>query len=134
MFDPAYFTWRFRCLNWLRASLLGGAALCFVFSVSLVSRPRATVRLLGLSAPDNSFYLWVPAVLFASLGIVYLVASSDVRRFSPIIAVAIGSHLALALALFAAAQQPGATHMIRLAGVELLLGLGHLVFWWPIRS
>jgi hypothetical protein len=74
------------------------------------------------------------AVLFASLGLLYLVASGDVRRYSAIIAVAIGSHLTLALVFFAAARGAGASNLIRLSGAELLIGLALIFFWWPIRS
>ena len=73
-------------------------------------------------------------MLLAAVGIVYLLASSDVRRFSSIIAVGIGVQLTLALTLYAAAQSPGTENLIRLAGAELLIGLGLLAFWWPVRS
>ena len=45
-------------------------------------------------------------MLLAAIGVVYLLASLDVRRFSSIIPVGIGVQLALALTLFAAAQGP----------------------------
>jgi len=134
MLDSADFAWRFRCLKWLRATLFGGAALSLLFSVSLVLGPRATSRLLGVGSPEDPFYLWLSAVLFASLGVLYLLAISDVRRFSPIIAVAIATHLALALAFFTVAQSPGTANLVRLSGAELLIGLSLLLFWWPIRS
>jgi hypothetical protein len=134
MLTPAYFAWRFRCLKWLRASLIGGAALSLILAYSLALRPQSTTRLLGIGSPENPFYLWLPAVLLAAVGIVYLLASLDVRRFSSIIAVGIGAQLTLALALFAAAQGPGTENLIRLAGAELLIGLGLLAFWWPVRS
>lgn len=134
MLGPTYFAWRFRCLKWLRASLFGAGALSLFLSVSLVLRPRALIRLLGVATPEDPFYLWLTAVLLASLGIVYLLACTDVRRFNPVIAVAIGAHLALALTLFAAAQEPGTENLIRLAGAELLIGLSLLASWWPIQS
>jgi len=134
MLTPAYFAWRFRCLKWLRASLIGGAAVSLVLACSLAFRPRSTIRLLGIGSPESPFYLWLPAVLLAAVGIVYLLASSDVRRFSSIIAVGIGVQLTLALTLYAAAQGPGTENLMRLAGAELLIGLGLLAFWWPVRS
>ena len=134
MLTPAYFAWRFRCLKWLRASLIGGAALSLILAYSLALRPQSTIRILAIGSPENPFYLWLPAVLLAAVGVVYLLASLDVRRFSSIIPVGIGVQLALALTLFAAAQGPGTENMIRLAGAELLIGLGLITFWWAIRS
>ncbi len=134
MSTRAYFAWRFRCLKWLRASLIGGATLSFLMAISLAWGPRTTVQRLGLGSPNDPFYLWLSAVLFASLGLLYLVASGDVRRYSAIIAVAIGSHLTLALVFFAAARGAGASNLIRLSGAELLIGLALIFFWWPIRS
>ncbi|MGB5159923.1 MAG: hypothetical protein WBP10_13150 [Thermoanaerobaculia bacterium] len=92
------------------------------------------IRLLGVGSPEDPFYLWLSAALLACLGILYLLASGDVRRFSPIIAVAIAAQLTLALTFFAAAQGPGTENLIRLAGAEFLIGLGLLAFWWPVRS
>ena len=134
MFDSAFFAWRFRCLKWLRASLLGGAALSLYLAFSLGLRPETTIRRLGIGAPENPLYLWLPAVTLVALGIVYLLACSDTRRFNPLIAVAIAVQIALALAFFAAARSPGSTHLLRISGAELLVGLGLFLFWWPIRS
>ena len=114
--------------------MFGAAVLSLLSSISLGLRPGPTIRLLGVGSPEDPFYLWLSAVLFACMGIAYLLASSDVRRFSPMIALAIGAHLGLALAFFAAAQSPGNVNLVRLSGAELLIGLSLLLFWWPIRS
>ena len=134
MFDSAYFAWRFRCLKWLRATLIGGAALSFYLAFSLALRPGATISPPGIGAPEQPLYLWLPSLLLVALGTVHLLAAGDTRRFSPMIAVAIGVQLALALAFFAAARSPESTRLLRLSGAELLVGLGLLLFWWPIRS
>ena len=134
MFDSAYFAWRFRCLKWLRASLIGGAASSFYLASSVALRPGATISPPGIGAPEQPLYLWLLPVLLVAMGIVYLLAAGDTRRFSPMIAVAIGVQLALALVLFAAARSPESTRLLRLAGVELLIGLALLLFWWPLRS
>lgn len=114
--------------------MTGGAALSFLMAISLALTPRMTIQRFGVGSPEDPFYLWLSAVLFGCLGIVYLIASSDVRRYSPMIPVAIGAHLALAVTCFAAAQGPGTENLVRLAGAELLIGLSVLLFWWPIRS
>ena len=66
----------------------------------------------------------LPAVLLVAVGIVYLLACADTRRFNPLIAVAIAVQLALALAFFAAARNPDSALLLRLSGAELLVGLG----------
>ena len=134
MFDSAYFAWRFRCLKWLRALLIGGAALSFYLASSLALRPGATISPPWIGAPERPLYLWLPALLLVAMGFVYLLAATDTRRFSPMIAVAVGVQLALALAFFAAAQSSESARLLRLSGAELLVGLGLLLFWWPLRS
>ena len=83
MFDSALFAWRFRCLKWLRVSLLGGAALSLYLAFSLVLRPETTIPRLGIGAPESPLYLWLPAVLLVALGIVYLLALSLIHISEP---------------------------------------------------
>jgi hypothetical protein len=90
---------------------------------------------LGLPLPEERFYLWVLAVVLAMLAALYLAAARDPRRYSAVIAVAIGGRIAGALALaLGALSGDGLGGLWPLAAMDLAFGLFHLAFWMPIRS
>jgi hypothetical protein len=69
------------------------------------------------------------------LACLYLAAAHDPRRYSAIIAVAIGGRLVGAVALGAAALGgPDLGGLLPLAAADLVFGLVHAASWWPIRS
>jgi hypothetical protein len=132
------FAQRFRLLAWLRGSLVVGAVYDLAFALLMVAAPGVPARLLHLPLPplpEGAFYLWVLAVLLTMLAVLYLVAARDTRRYSGIVAVAIGGRLLGALALaIAALRGPGLEGLYPLAAADAAFGLAHAVFWWPIRS
>ena len=75
----------------------------------MVAAPEVPARLFGLPLPPlprGAFYLWILATLLAMLAVLYLAAARDPRRYSAIIAVAIGGRLG-GRAAFAAAALRG---------------------------
>lgn len=132
-----HFAQRFRLLAWLRGSLVAGAVYDLVFALLMVAAPGVPARLLGLPLPppETMFYLWVLAVLLAMLAALYLLAARDTRRYSGIVAVAIGGRLLGALVMAIAAWRgPGIESLYLLAAADAAFGLAHAAFWWPIRS
>jgi hypothetical protein len=95
-------------------------------------------RLFGLPLPPlprGAFYLWLLATLLAMLACLYLAAAHDPRRYSAIIAVAIGGRLMGAAALGAAALAgPDLGGLLPLAAADFAFGAVHAGSWWPIRS
>jgi hypothetical protein len=122
----APFARRFRALILLQASLVAGAIYDLVFAVLMVAAPRLPARALGLPLPGAAFYLWTLATLLAMLAVLYLLAAHDPRRYSGVIAVAIGGRTVGALAFaWAALREPGlARGLLPLAAA----------FWAPIRK
>jgi hypothetical protein len=138
MSAPARFARRFRFLVLLRASLAAGAFYDFAFAVLMVAAPGLPARLLALplpAPPRGSFYLWILAVLLAMLAALYLLAAHDTRRYSGIVAVAIGGRVLGGLTFLAAALHgPGLGGLYPLAAADLAFGIAHAGFWLPIRS
>jgi hypothetical protein len=132
----ARFARRFRYLVLLQASLVAGALYDLLFAVAMVAAPGIPARLLDLPLPGPRFYLWILAVLLAMLAALYLLAAHDPRRYSGVIAVAIGGRLlgALALAAAAALTGPGLSGLYALAAADFTLGAAHALFWLPVRS
>jgi hypothetical protein len=65
----------------------------------------------------------------------YLAAAHDPRRYSAIIAVAIGGRLVGAIALATAALLgPDLRGLLPLAGADFAFGAVHAAAWFPIRS
>lgn len=136
MSSVAPFARRFRALILLRASLMAGALYDVVFAALMVAAPGFAARLLGLPLPGAAFYLWILATLLAMLALLYVLAARDPRRYSGVIAVAIGGRLLGALAFAAAAwREPAlARGLLPLAACDLILGLAPAAFWAPIRK
>lgn len=133
-----HFAYRFRLLALLRGSLVLGAIYDLAFALLMVVAPGVPARLLDLPLPplpEGAFYLWVMAVLLAMLAALYLLAARDTRRYSGIVAIAIGGRLLGGIALgIAALRGPGLEGLYPLAAADAAFGLAHAVFWWPIRS
>lgn len=130
-----HFARRFRFLTLLRASLVVGALYDLGFALLMVAAPEVPARLFDLPLPGEPFYLWILAVLLTMLATLYLVAARDTRRYSGIVAVAIGGRLLGGLVfLVAALLRPGLGGLIPLAVADLGLGIAHAAFWLPIRS
>lgn len=134
----AHFARRFRFLSLLRASLVLGALWDAVFAVLLVVTPVAAARVFELPLPplpEGAFYLWILAVILLMLAAMYLLAAQDTRRYSGIVAVAIGGRILGGLVLFYAALRPeGVPGLVPMAAADLGLGIAHAAFWLPIRS
>ncbi|HEX5760844.1 MAG TPA: hypothetical protein VF121_16765 [Thermoanaerobaculia bacterium] len=132
---PPRFARRFRFLRLLQLSLLAGALYDAAFALLLVARPQLPARWLDLPLPGERFYLWVLATLLLMLAALYLEAARDPRRYSAVVAVAIGGRLLGSLALLAAAlPRPDLAGLLPLSAVDGAFGLCHAVLWWPIRS
>jgi hypothetical protein len=132
------FVRRFRLLALLRASLVAGAFYDLGFAVLMVVAPRVPARMFSLPLPPlprGAFYLWILATLLAMLALLYLAAAYDPRRYSAIIAVAIGGRALGALAFaIAALLGPDLNGLVPLAVADLAFGAVHAAAWFPIRS
>ncbi len=132
---PARFALRFRFLRLLQLSLVAGAVYDAAFAALLLVRPDLPARWLALPPPGETFYLWLLAVFLTMLAALYLQAARDPRRYSGIIAVAIGGRLAGSLAMLCAAlPRPDLAGLYPLSAVDAAFGLAHALLWWPIRS
>lgn len=133
----ARFAHRFHWLRLLIGSLVAGALYDFGFAVLIAAAPEVPARIFHLPLPplpEGAFYLWILAVLLTMLAAFYLVAARDPRRYSGIIAVAIGGRILGGLVLLAAALYAGLPGLYPMAGGDLAFGIAHAAFWWPIRS
>lgn len=126
---------RFLLLRLLIGSLVLGALYDVAYAVVMVTVPEVPARAfdLPLPPPEGMFYLWILAVVLAMLAALYLLAARDPRRYSGIIAVAIGGRILGGLVLLAAALR-GLPGLYPMAVADLLFGLAHAIFWLPIRS
>ncbi len=96
--------------------------------------PDTAVAILHIPRSNPGFYLQLLATLAALLGCYYLLAASDVRRYSGIVVLAISGRLLVGLVLlFAAASDPGLAGLNPLACAEILFGAVHAASWWSIR-
>lgn len=121
-------------LRFLRSSLVLGAAYDYLYALTMVVAPAVPARLLDLPLPGETFYLWTLATLLVMLGTLYLLAARNPRRYSGVIAVAIGGRILGALAFtLIALQRPDLWGLWVLAGCDLAFGLAHAGLWWPIR-
>lgn len=134
----ARFARRFRSLALLRASLVAGALYDLAFAVLMVAAPELPARLLHLPLPPlprAAFYLWVLAILLAMLAALYLLAASDLRRYSGIVAVAAAGRVLGGIAfLLAARRGPDLGGLLPLAAADLAFGLAHAALWWQVRT
>jgi hypothetical protein len=135
----AHFARRFRFLTLLRVSLVLGALWDAAFAVLLGFAPEPSARLFGLPLPplpEGAFYLWVLGVLLLMLAALYVIAARDPRRYSGILAVAIGGRVLGGLVLFFAAigGERGVPGLYPMAAADLAFGVSHAAFWLPIRS
>jgi hypothetical protein len=132
------FVRRFRLLALLRASLLAGAVYDLAFAALMVAAPAVPARIFDLPLPPlprGAFYLWILATLLSMLAMLYLAAAYDPRRYSAIIAVAIGGRMVGALAfVIAALSGPGLRGLLPLAAADFAFGAVHAAAWLPIRS
>ena len=129
------FARRFLFLRLLIASLVLGAFYDLAYAVVMVTAPQVPAKAfnLPLPPPEGTFYLWILAVVLAMLAALYLVAARDPRRYSAIIAVAMGGRILGGLVLLAAALR-GLPGLYPMAVADLLFGVAHAAFWLPIRS
>jgi hypothetical protein len=129
---------RFRLLSTLRASIVAGAVYDLGFAVLMVTAPQVPARLFDLPLPGlprGAFYLWIMATLLLMLACLYLTAAHDPRRYSAVIAVAIGGRIVGALAFLAAALRgPDLDGLYLLAATDFAFGAVHAASWLPIRS
>jgi hypothetical protein len=135
----AHFARRFRFLTLLRVSLVLGALWDVAFALLLAFAPEASARVFELPLPplpEGAFYLWVLGVLLLMLAALYVVAARDPRRYSGILAVAIGGRVLGGLVLFFAAARGdrGVPGLYPMAAADLAFGISHAAFWLPIRS
>jgi hypothetical protein len=125
---------RFLCLRLLRISLVAGALYDLGFAALMVLNPQLPARLFDLPLPQEAFYLWILATLLAMLGLLYLAAALEPRRYSAVIVVAIlGRFLGAAAFALAARGRPELAGLWPLAGVDLVFSLAHGAFWLPLR-
>ena len=133
-----HFARRFRFLALLRASLILGALWDIAFALLLAFAPVASARAFDLPLPplpEGAFYLWIFAVVLLMLASLYLLAARDTRRYSGIVAIAIGGRILGGLVLLLAALRPqGVPGLVTMAAADLGFGIAHAVFWLPIRS
>jgi hypothetical protein len=128
------FAHQFRLLSLLRLTLVAGAVYDLGFAGFMVAAPELPGRWLGLPQPGEPFYLWILAVFLTMLAALYLQAARDPRRYSAIIAVAIGGRLLGAVAFFAAASgRADLAGLQLLAAADAAFALGHAVCWLPLR-
>ena len=129
---------RFRLLSTLRASLIAGAVYDAGFAVLMVAAPQVPARMFDLPLPPlprGAFYLWILATLLAMLAGLYLAAAYDPRRYSAVIAVAIGGRtLGAAAFLIAWLAGPDLGGLLPLAAADFAFGAVHAASWLPIRS
>jgi hypothetical protein len=132
------FARRFRLLALLRASLVAGAVYDLAFAALMVVAPAVPARIFDLPLPPlprGAFYLWILATLLSMLALLYLAAAYDPRRYSAIIAVAIGGRVVGALAFaIAALSGPDLRGLLPLAAADFAFGAVHAAAWLPIRS
>jgi hypothetical protein len=132
------FARRFRLLTLLRTSLVVGAVYDLLFAVAMVAAPGIPARILLLPLPplpQGAFYLWIMATLLLMLACLYLAAAHDPRRYSAVVAVAIGGRILGALAfVIAALRDPALSGLYPLAAADFAFGAVHAASWWPIRS
>jgi hypothetical protein len=130
-----HFARRFRFQRVLQGSLVIGGFFNLLLGALLGLTPDVAVAILRVATPDPGFYLQMLATLAALLGCYYLLAASDVRRYSGIVVLAIsGRFLAGLVLLFAAAGGPDLAGLRFLAAADFLFGTVHAVCWWSIRS
>ena len=121
---------RFFYLRLLRVSLVLGALYDLGFAALMVLAPQVPSRLLSLPMPGERFYLWLLAVLLAMLGVLYLVAAEDPRRYSAVVLVAALGRCAGAAAMaLAALGRPDLAGLWPLAAADLAFGLVHGFLW-----
>ena len=134
MADLRPYAHRFRFLKLLRASLFIGAAYDLAFAILMVAAPAFLARAFDLPLPEP-FYLWLLAVFLLMLAALYTEAGRDPRRYSAIIRVAIAGRLLGAVALgLAAFLEPAHSGLWAAAAADAVLGLAHLIFWFPAQG
>ena len=125
---------RFRWLRLLRMSLVAGAVYDLGFAACMAWAPGLPAAWLGLPLPGERFYLWIMAVFLTMLAALYLKAAEDPRRYSAVIAVAIGGRLLGAAAfVLAALDRPDLAGLYPLAAADALFAGLPTLFWWPQR-
>ncbi|MES1243671.1 MAG: hypothetical protein ABUT39_18840 [Acidobacteriota bacterium] len=130
------FARRFRFLTLLRVSLVLGALWDAAFALLLGFAPEPSARLFDLPLPplpEGAFYLWVLGVLLLMLAALYVIAARDPRRYSGILAVAVGGRILGGLVMLLAAAR-GVSGLYPMAAADLAFGISHAAFWLPIRS
>ncbi len=121
-------------LRLLRLSLVLGVADNAIFAVLLVVAPNLPGRWLGLTLPPERFQLWLVAIFLGMLAVFYTLAAFDPVAYWGNILVVIGGRLAGAGALtLAICGQPELSGLWPVVASNLVLGLLHAFFWWPVR-
>ena len=132
----ASITWRWL----LRTGLATGGVVDLALATALLGAcgPPA-IELFGARRPHSFYPGWTDSpeaamagLLLAALGLVCLAAANDPRRYAANVTIAGSLRLALALVLAFAARDGGGAALGALAGLELVLGLTHLVPSWRL--
>lgn len=130
-----HFARRFLFQRILQGSLVVGGCFNLILGALLGLTPDIAVALLHVRRSDPGFYLQMLALLAALLGCYYLLAASDVRRYSGVVALAIAGRFLAGLTLLSiAASNPDLAGLAFLGGADILFGAIHAGAWWSIRS
>lgn len=134
MLDKKHFARRVRGQRILQSSLAVGGAFNLGLGAALGLAPDATMGILELSRPTPGLYLQMLALLAGLLGCYYLLAASDIRRYSGVVALAIvGRSLAATVLALGVSTDPSLGGLKLLAIVDASFALVHAVSWWSIR-
>ncbi len=111
-------------LSW---SLRAGAAYDALFALVLVAFPQQIGSIFGLPLPGERFYLWLIALLLASLGAFYVLVARNPSGERDFLRLAVAIRLIGALVLGAAALgRPDLGGLWAIAAGDLLFGVAHL--------
>jgi hypothetical protein len=137
MTSPILSSPRSRLTSWARpalaASLVCGALYDLLFAALMLLAPQLPARLFALPLPAEPFYLWLLATLLGILAAVYLLAASDLRRYSGLVPIAaLGRGLGAFAFGVAAWRWPHLSGLWGAAATDLAFAVWHGAAWWPI--
>lgn len=120
-------------LRLLRWSLSIGAIYDLLLAGTMAFAPALLAGILKVPTPDEPFYLWLIAVILVMLAAFYALGAYDPHSYRGNILVAIfGRILAGGVLIFAGwtGELPG---LYLAAAGDLVFGVAHAVFYWPVR-